>query len=176
MVKVWDWPVRVLHWILVLMTVSAWLSTFWFGGLHQPAGYVALAAVAVRALWGCIGGRYARFTQFLRPPAAIVAHTRLLLQRREPRYIGHNPLGGWMILALLASIAGLALTGWLYTTDRFWGNESIEEMHQLLAWALLGLVTLHVAGVALTSLRQRENLVSSMITGRKREPGSGDID
>ncbi|TMH74230.1 MAG: cytochrome B, partial [Betaproteobacteria bacterium] len=89
--------------------------------------------------------------------------------------LGHNPLGAWMIVALLAMIALVAGTGWLSTTDRFWGVEWLQETHHLLADALLVLATLHVAGVAYTSLRHRENLVRAMITGRKPPPRAGDV-
>ncbi len=80
-----------------------------------------------------------------------------------------------MIAALLACVAGLALTGWLYTTDAWWGDAIVERVHRALAWALLGLVVAHVAGVIFTSLRQRENLVRAMLDGRKRAASRGDI-
>src|SRR5207344_1558354 len=109
----------------------------------------------------------------VRALGATLGYLRQVLSGRAPRYIGHNPLGGWMIVALLACIAGLSLTGWLYTTDRFWGDETVETVHRLLAWGMLGLITLHVAGVVFTSLRHRENLVAAMFSGRKR-PAAGD--
>ena len=173
--KVWDAPVRVLHWTLVLCVAGAWFSTDNFSRWHQPLGYGGLAAVLLRLLWGGAGSRYARFTQFLRSPRAALAYGRLLLQGREPRYVGHNPLGGWMIVALMACVLGLALTGWLYTTDRFWGDETVEDIHVALAWTLLGLAALHIAGVIFTSLRHRENLVRAMFTGRKRAAGPDDV-
>ncbi len=175
MLRVWDPAVRLLHWTLALAVAVAWLSTLWFGGLHQGAGWVALAAVALRLAWGSFGGGHARFAGFLRGPRATWAYARQLLRHAEPRYIGHNPLGGWMILALLACVAGLALTGWLYTTDALWGDAMVEAVHVTLAWALLALVALHVAGVLFTSARQRENLVAAMFSGRKRDAGPGDV-
>lgn len=171
--KVWDLLVRLLHWSLVAAIVIAWLSTLHlgFGSTHEPAGYVALAVVATRVLWGLLGRRpgaqYARFSQFVRPPAAVRHYAHLLRAHREPRYIGHNPLGGWMVLALLACIASIGITGWLQTTDRYWGSEVLEFIHHKLAWALLGMIALHVLGVIVTSLRHRENLVAAMFTGRK---------
>jgi cytochrome b len=177
-VKVWDGAVRLLHWTLVLSVAVATLSLWWLVGLHQPAGYVALAAVGLRLLWGCCfapRAGYARFAQFLRSPRATLAYLRQLRQGREARYIGHNPLGGWMVLALMACVAGLALSGWLYTSDWLWGNERVEQVHLALAWLLGVLVSLHVAGVLFTSLRHRENLVRAMFSGSKRAPGEGDI-
>ncbi|HSW03500.1 cytochrome b/b6 domain-containing protein [Aquabacterium sp.] len=173
--RVWDRLVRVLHWVLVLAVAGGWLSTFWLGFTHQPVGYLALAAVLLRVVWGCTGSRYARFTQFLRSPRMTLAYLGLLLRHREPRYLGHNPLGGWMIVALMGCVIGLAVTGWLYTTDWFWGDELVDQLHQALAWTLLGLAALHVLGVVFTSWRHRENLVRAMVDGRKRGPDAHDI-
>ncbi len=185
--KVWGAAVRLLHWGLVASVAVSTLALWWLGGLHQPAGYVALAIALGRVLWGVLwdvrGGalvhhtsyaRFAQFAQFVRTPRATLAYLSLLLRRREPRYIGHNPLGGWMVLALLACVTGLGLTGWLYTTDLFWGDETVERVHRALAWSLLALVLLHLSGVAYTSLRHRENLVRAMLNGRKRAPAEHD--
>ena len=84
-------------------------------------------------------------------------------------------LGGWMVLALMLCVIGLGVSGWLYTTDAFWGDESVEQVHRALAWALLGLVAVHVAGVLFTGWRHRENLVASMLDGDKRAPEGDDI-
>ena len=178
--KVWSAAVRLLHWGLVASLAAATLGLWWLGGLHQPAGYVALAIVLSRLLWGVRGraragyDNYARFVQFVCPPQATLAYLRLLLLSREPRYVGHNPLGGWMVLALLACVTGLGLTGWLYTTDAYWGDATVERVHRALAWGLLALVVLHVCGVVYTSLRHRENLIRAMLTGRKRAPAPHD--
>ena len=174
-VKVWDRTVRVLHWSLVLAVAVAWLSTVRGFGAHQPAGYVALGAVLLRLLWGFVGNRHARFAQFVRPPGATLRYAAQHWRGRAPRHLGHNPLGGWMIVALLACVLGLGATGWLYTTDRFWGDAAVDSWHQALAWILLGLATLHVAGVVFSSSRQRENLVASMFSGSKRAPRGDDI-
>ena len=174
-VRVWDRTVRVLHWSLVVAVALAAVGTVALFGAHQPAGYAALAIVVLRVLWGGLGNRYARFGQFVRAPRATLRYARAVLRRREPRCLGHNPLGGWMVVALMGCIAGLALTGWLYTTDAFFGDETVERAHRALAWALLGLVVAHLAGVAFTSLRQRENLVAAMFDGRKRAPAGDDI-
>ena len=174
--KVWDALVRLLHWTLVASVALAWVSTLGvIGGWHQPVGYIALAAVLLRGVWGFVGSRYARWRQFVRGPRATAAYARQVIQGDEPRYIGHNPLGAWMVLLLVACVLGLALTGWLYTTDRFWGDETVEQIHETLAWAMLGLISLHVAGVVFTSLRHKENLVHAMLTGRKPPAGKGDV-
>ena len=179
-VRVWDGAVRLLHWLLVLSVALSALTTLgWGAELHQGAGWVALGVVGVRLLWPWLRrarAGHARFGAFLKAPRATWAYLRLVLARREPRHLGHNPLGGWMIVALMSTVVALAFTGWLYTSDAFWGDETVERVHVALAWLLLGLVLLHLAGVAFTSWRQCENLVAAMFTGAKRAPAPGDID
>jgi len=173
--RVWDRAVRALHWVLVGAVALSALGLVALFGVHQPAGYVALAAVVLRIVWGVRGSHYARFAQFVRGPRAAWRYARAVAAHSEPRHLGHNPLGAWMVLALMACVAGLALTGWLYTTDAYWGDETVEAVHLALAWGLLGLVVVHVAGVIFTSLRHRENLVASMVHGDKRAPEGDDI-
>ncbi|HEY1230766.1 MAG TPA: cytochrome b/b6 domain-containing protein [Ramlibacter sp.] len=175
-VPVWDRVVRSLHWLLAATVAGAWLTSLVLLRWHEPIGYAALGIAAARVVWGFLGGPHARFASFVRGPAATAAYIRRVLWRREPRYLGHNPLGGWMVLALLACVAALGTTGWLYTaTDVFWGEAWLESLHAILAWLLLALVAMHVAGVVFTSLRQRENLVRAMVDGAKPAPQPGDI-
>ena len=173
-VKVWDRPVRALHWTLVVTVTLGWLTTFWGFGAHQAVGWVALVAVVLRVVWGFVGSRFARFAQFVPAPRATLAHWRQVRLGSAPRYICHNPLGAWMIVVLLLWVSGLCLSGWLYTTDRFWGDERVEVLHRGMAWAVLGLVALHVAGVIFTSVRQRENLAGAILSGIKRAPRDND--
>ena len=175
-VPVWDGVVRWLHWLLVATVTGAWLTSIAQLRWHEPTGYAALAIVAARIAWGFAGGPHARFASFVRGPVATVAYARSVLWRCEPRYLGHNPLGAWMVLALLACVAALGLSGWLYTaTDLFWGEPWLESLHAILAWLLLALVAAHLAGVVFTSLRHRENLVRAMVDGTKAAPRPGDI-
>jgi len=111
----------------------------------------------------------------VRGPRRTLAYARRFLVAEEPRHLGHNPLGACMILTLLACVGGLALTGWLYTTDRFFGDETVDAIHQVLAWTLLALIGLHLAGVIFTSLRHRENLVRAMFDGKKPAPRDTDV-
>lgn len=173
---VWDPLVRILHWTLAAVIAAAWFTRTGFGRWHEWIGYVSLVLVGVRTVWGAAGPRYARFSQFVRAPASALRYAALVLRGRAPRYIGHNPLGGWMVLALMACIVAVGLTGWLYTTDAYWGEAWVEEVHDVSAKALLVLVALHVAGVIVTSILHRENLVAAMIHGRKRAPRDNDID
>lgn len=173
--KVWDRAVRAIHWSLAATCVGAWITTEAGLRWHEPLGYAALALVAVRAIWGFTGPRYARFTQFVRGPAATLAYAARVAAGTVPRYLGHNPLGGWMALALWSCIALLGLTGWLYSTDLFWGEAWLDRTHQWLGWSLLALVALHLAGVVHAARRHRDRLVAAMVTGNKRPPGPGDI-
>ena len=170
-IQVWDPLVRVGHWLLALSVLIAWLTRHSPGPWHEWIGYASLAIIAIRLVWGWRGPQHARFAEFIRGPHATLAYARALLGRREPRTLGHNPLGGWMIVALLVTVTLVGASGWLYTTDRFWGVEWVETLHRWLTNALLALVALHVAGVVYASLRHRENLVASMLHGRKsRQP------
>ena len=177
--KVWDRLVRVAHWSLAACVLAAWataeLKLKSAEALHEGLGYAALAVVALRVAWGWIGPRYARFGQFVAGPSRALAYAKAVLRGDEPRYLGHNPLGGWMIVALLAAAALASLTGWLSVTDRFWGVEWVQEAHEVLGDVVIVLAALHVAGVAYTSWRQRENLAAAMLSGVKRPPEPGDV-
>jgi cytochrome b len=170
-VRIWDPLVRVGHWMLAITVLAAWLTRHSPGPWHEWIGYASLAIVAVRLLWGWRGSAYARFSEFLRSPAHTLQYARAMLHGREPRTIGHNPLGGWMIVALLLMVTLVGASGWLYTTDRYWGVEWVETLHNTLSNGLFVLVGLHVAGVLYASFRHRENLIAAMLHGRKRIEG-----
>ncbi|MGX8010014.1 cytochrome b/b6 domain-containing protein [Mesorhizobium sp. ORM8.1] len=176
MVRVWDWVVRSFHWALALSFVTAWFTSHSSEDIHHWAGYAAAVLVAMRLLWGVVGTPYARFSQFVRDPVTVLRYLWAILSGREARYIGHNPAGGAMVIVLIAAMASTALTGWLMTTDAYFGVSWVEAVHSLAAHGLLLLVFLHIGGVALASWRHRENLVRAMITGRKRKAASADID
>jgi cytochrome b len=167
MIPVWDALVRVLHWSLVLTVAAAWLTRHSAGRWHEWRGYATLAIVSARTAWGFLGAGHARFADFLRSCPATVGYARDLLRRREARYLGHNPLGGWMVIALLAMVAAVGFSGWLYTTDRYWGVPWVEELHETLSDVLFAFVALHILGVLFTSAWHRENLVAAMLHGRK---------
>ncbi len=173
-VRVWDPVLRLCHWALALAVLAAWLTRHGAGLWHEWIGYAAGAVVATRILWGFAGPGPARFSAFLRSPRATLRYARLALRREEPRHLAHNPLGGWMAAALLATAALTVATGALYATDRYWGEQWLEELHGASADALLGLAAAHLLGVAYTSLRHRENLVAAMLHGRKRPERPGD--
>jgi cytochrome b len=174
-VPVWYVPVRALHWTLAAAVACAWFTGERYLTVHQVAGWAALAAVVLRLAWGFAGGRHARFRQFVRGPRHTARYALAVLAGRAPRHLGHNPLGGWMALALLGCVTALGITGWLWTTDRWWGDPGLEALHAGLAWTLAGLIAVHVAGAVLTGLRHRENLVAAMLDGKKRAAAPGDV-
>jgi cytochrome b len=166
--RVWDAFVRISHWSLVASFALAWISGDDWKTLHLWAGYAAAALIATRLVWGLVGTHYARFSQFVRSPLVVARYLRDVATGREARYLGHNPAGGVMIVALLTTLIGLSVSGWLLTTDAFWGSEVMENIHETLANLVLVLVGLHIAGVMWANFRHHENLVCSMFTGKKR--------
>lgn len=174
-IEVWSYYVRLFHWALVLSVTVAWLTSGEIMKVHKYAGYLAIALVASRFAAGLLGSGYTRFAQFVRSPRQTLDYLGDIAHKRERRYIGHNPAGAAMVLALLACICGIALTGWMQTTDAYWGVAWVQFVHELLGNAILVLIAIHIAGVALASIRHRENLIRAMVTGRKRAPAAGDI-
>ena len=174
-VRVWDIIVRSSHWLLVACVALAWFTSEGFGVWHEYIGYTALVVVIIRICWGFTGTRYARFSQFVRSIPDTIIYARSVIQGVQKRYIGHNPLAGWMAVALLTMTVLVCTTGWLYTTDRFWGVEWVEDLHESCAWIMLALVAVHIIGAVATSRHHRENLVTAMLHGRKRPPGNEDI-
>ncbi|MDH5302097.1 MAG: cytochrome b/b6 domain-containing protein [Gammaproteobacteria bacterium] len=181
-VKVWDFFVRFFHWALVLFFIVAFASGEEWATLHAYAGYAIGGLLALRLVWGLVGSRYARFSNFVQSRQTVKAYLNDVLHFRGKRYIGHNPLGGWMIVAMLLTLVLTTLTGLVaYGGTEHAGPlvfqaqalpavvlDAIEELHEGLANFTLLLVLIHVAGVAFESLVHGENLVSAMITGRKQ--------
>jgi cytochrome b len=170
MVRVWDPFVRIFHWSLVALFIIAFVTGDEIEQLHIAAGYAIAVLVALRIVWGFIGPRHARFSDFVRGPAATLDHLRQSVRGRAPRFLGHNPAGGLMTVALLGMLVAISVTGVMLTSDAFWGAQWVEDLHEGLVYLTLGLIALHVAGVVLASYEHGENLVKAMITGRKRAP------
>lgn len=168
-IVVWDPLVRIFHWSLVISCAVAWLTAENFETLHNVSGYLAAALLGFRLVWGVIGSHHARFRHFVRGPSAVIAYARDMLNRSEPRCIGHNPLGAAMIIALLLALGIITVTGWMYTLDTFWGVDWVEAVHEATAELMLFMVVLHIAGVMYASFHHRENLIRAMIKGTKRE-------
>jgi len=164
----WDAPVRLLHALMALNVAGAWLTAEAEGwrALHISFGLTLAGAATLRLLWGLVGTWPARFTSFVCGPAAVREHLRALLGGRAGPHAGHNPAGGWAVLALLGTSLLVAGSGWLtYSRGEAW-----EDVHEALANALLLLAGLHVAAVLLTSWLSRDRLVPAMLSGRKAVP------
>lgn len=169
-VPVWDIAVRLFHWLLAASFAGAFLtseSERW-RQVHVVFGYTAAGLIAFRVLWGFVGTRHARFSDFVRGPSAAWGYVQSLLSGRPQHYLGHNPAGALAIVGLLVLGALVALSG--YATYNDMGGEWLEEAHEVLANTMLALVVVHLAGVLVGSIAHGENLVRSMITGRKRRP------
>jgi cytochrome b len=186
---VWDLPLRLFHWLLVLALAGAWLTHelgVKYMDWHMRFGYGVIGLVLFRIVWGFAGPRHARFGDFLRGPGAVAAYARDWLAGRARVSAGHNPLGGWSVLALLTVAGVQAVTG-LFNSDDIltsgpWHDAVSEDTADTLSWlhavnfnVLLGLAGLHVAVILAYWLRLRIDLVTAMITGRKRgaDPAAG---
>lgn len=158
---------RIFHWSLA--TAFA-VSYFWDDDMstHENAGYVVLVLVALRLPWGLWGPPLERFRDFVHGPSVVFRYLRGLVTGAPNAHIGHNPAGGWMIVALLLTLLVLTISGVVMTTDAYWGNALVEDIHYLSADIAVGLILFHVLGGIASSLLYRENLILAMITGRKR--------
>lgn len=179
--RVWDLPVRVFHWALVLLVVSQ-IVTVSIGGnameYHVLGGYAILTLVVFRITWGLLGTRTARFAHFVRGPRAVLTYARSLMSSQPERVAGHNPLGGWSVLAMLASLLVQAVSGLfaddeIMTTGPLWKYVSEDTarlfnvIHETNAVVLLSLICVHLAAILFYLLRKKENLITPMFTGNK---------
>ena len=181
-IKVWDPLVRIFHWSLASAFFIAYLTEDDWMDVHAYAGYTIAGLVAFRLVWGLIGTRHARFGDFVRSPRDVLAYLKDMALFHPKRYLGHNPAGGAMVVALLVSLVITVLTGIsVYGAEESAGplagvlanapefvGEVTEELHEFFANFTLFLVVLHVVGVVLAGLQHGENLVRSMINGKKR--------
>ena len=166
-ILVWDWPVRLGHWLMVGGFTLAWLTgdSESFRLVHVIAGATVVGVATFRLPWGFIGSRYARFGDFVRGPAAVKNYLVSLLRLLPAHHVGHNPAGGWAIVLLLGLGIVTGLAGWAIYADL--GGHWLEELHEGLATAMLLVVFIHLAGVFSGSLLHGENLVRAMLTGLK---------
>ncbi|TFW28157.1 cytochrome B [Massilia arenosa] len=174
-ILVWDAPVRIVHWLLVLCFAGAWLTaeSETLRLVHVTLGYTMAGLVVFRLLWGLAGTRHARFASFVRGPGAALRYLRSLVSRHPDHHTGHNPAGALAILALLGGMLVLVASGWANYNDI--GGEWTEELHEAIASGLLALVIVHVLAVLASSWLHRENLVGAMLHGRKPVPAADGI-
>ena len=180
--KLWDAPVRIVHWLLVVLIAFSWWASEDHLTWHRWSGYTILGLVVFRILWGFAGGGAARFASFVKGPRATLEYARSLPERAPSSVPGHNPLGGWSVLALLAVLAVQVTTG-LFAVDidafeagplsdrvSFETGRAIAEIHELSFRVLQVLVVVHVAAVLFYLFYKRTNLIAPMITGRRTFP------
>lgn len=182
-VKVWDPLVRIFHWLLVGAFFTAYLSAEESEQLHILSGYLIISIVVGRLLWGFIGSPHARFKDFVVSPKTAINYFLAMVQRKHPRYLGHNPAGAIMILMLLGSVVATVFTGMVtlgieehtgplanWVQNMGWHDDDVaEELHEFFANFTVFLVIFHVSGVLLESLLHKDNLIKAMLTGKKHE-------
>ena len=172
-VSVWDWPLRLWHWTLATFVVVAWFTPNAYDSLHRVAGYTVIGLLIFRVGWGFLGSRHSRFRRLVARLRAFPPYLWGLRKGRTGRYLGLNPAGAAMLVALLLALTVSAVTGAMQVTVTFFGVWWVEDSHTYSSDAVMILVILHVIGTLLMSILQRENLPLAMITGRKgRQRGS----
>jgi cytochrome b len=164
---VWDLFVRVFHWTLVSTVLLNYFVLEEGETLHEWAGYLAAALVVARIVWGFIGSRHARFSDFFPTPGRLWHHLQAMRSGRPEHHWGHNPLGALMMFLLMGLVLALGVTGWMQGTDAYFGEEWLQELHELLAHALLLSAGLHAASAIVMGRIERTRLVKAMVTGVK---------
>ena len=181
MVRAWDLPTRMFHWLLVVLMVAAPLTRK-FGGIelywHKVNGYAILSLVVYRLLWGVVGGSTARFSSFVRWPWQAVRYGLALCRQRPDKYLGHNPLGGWMVLVLLAALLFQTTTGLFANDDAlaegplaglvgYDMSTRLTNLHRLGFDIILVLSALHIGASLYYRFRLNDDLITPMLTGLK---------
>jgi cytochrome b len=167
-IPIWDLPTRVFHWSLAASFIVAYLSgeSERWALVHVTCGYTLLGLIVFRLIWGLAGTRHARFAEFVAGPRSVARHVADMIKGHPTRYVGHNPVGALSILALLLLGLVSALSGWMAYDDV--GGEWLEELHGSASSVMLAMVFAHIAGVLMSSRQHRENLIRSMLDGRKK--------
>ena len=166
-VLVWDAPVRLFHWLTVASFAGAYLtaeSERW-RLLHVTLGYTLAGLVVFRVIWGFVGTRNARFSSFVRGPRAVLRYLKAMTTSQPEHHTGHNPAGALAIMAMLTLAVAVTASGWAVYSDI--GGDVLEGLHEFAANAMLAVVGMHIAGVLFASWQGHENLIASMVTGRK---------
>lgn len=189
-VFVWDVPVRLFHWTLVLLMLALVITGKFLDGAidqHAVLGQAAIVLVIFRMLWGIVGSSYARFSQFVRGPSDVLTYARSLFTSKHEFSVGHNPLGGWMVLVLLVVVLSQAILGLFSNDDILFDgplsylisketSDYITSLHSDLFNILLVLVGLHISAVIWHKLFKGEDLLSAMLSGYKKLPPGTDAE
>ncbi len=174
-IRVWDAPTRVFHWLFVFCFAGAYLtseSERW-SLVHITLGYSLGGLIAFRLVWGFVGTRYARFTNFVQGPAAVVRYAKSMASGKPQHFVGHNPVGAVAIVLLILSGIAIVATG--YAAFNEIGGEWVAELHEVSSHIMLILVGIHIVGVIVASRLHRENLARAMVTGNKQGSASEGI-
>lgn len=166
-VYVWDRFIRVFHWSLVSIVLLDYFMIDDGETLHQWLGYAACTLVLARIVWGFVGSKYARFSDFFPTPNRILKHLRHIVYGEQDKHVGHNPLGAMMMFALITLVLALGVTGFMQSLDAYWGVEWLMDLHNTIANILIALAVVHVVAAIAMSFIERTNLIKAMITGVK---------
>ncbi|MEJ2154128.1 MAG: cytochrome b/b6 domain-containing protein [Desulfobacteraceae bacterium] len=184
-ILIWDLPTRIFHWMLVV-AVAASFATGKLGGTwmayHKLSGYIIFSLLLFRLIWGIFGGHHAQFINFVRGPGAVLGYARSMLRRDMPGHLGHNPLGGWSVLAMLITLMIQVVTGLFANDDIFtegplydWVSKAtsdwLTKIHKLNQEVILALVAIHVMAILFYLVIKGDNLIQPMITGYKHWRG-----
>lgn len=186
-IKVWDLAVRATHLLFAVLVLGAFLTADEDANtpLHMRLGLGLLGLALFRVVWGFVGTRHARFSDFVRSPAAVRKALSELVRGRPERSLGHNPVGAVMVLMLLAALLTVTLTGVVVALGPEWSGplalakgsaHAVKEVHEVAAWTLVVLIGLHVAGVVTSSILEKQNLLLGMVTGFKDAPATTQVE
>lgn len=183
--KVWDLPVRIFHWSLVILFIAAYVTNSLgpeYFTYHLWTGYAVIVLVSFRILWGLVGTYHARFINFVRNPVATTKYAFSFIKKSDKHYAGHNPLGAVMVVALLLGVLVQALTG-LFTNDEIFNvgplyayvtdelSLKLTSLHRQIFYWILGAIVLHILAVVFHVWFKRDNIVKAMFTGKKNAEG-----
>lgn len=166
-IYVWDRFIRVFHWSLVSCVLLDYFVIDDGETVHQWLGYAACILVLARIVWGFVGSKYARFSDFFPTPTRILKHLRHMIYGEQDMHVGHNPLGAMMMFALMALVLTLGVTGFMQGLDAYWGEEWLMDLHDTLADILIALAAIHALAAIAMSHIEHTNLIKAMITGVK---------
>ncbi len=185
-ISVWDIPVRLFHWSLATSILFLFVTAQIGGNAmewHKKIGFFVIGLIAFRVVWGFVGSYHARFKNFVRAPATVIAYAKKLFKKDGSHYLGHNPMGGLSVLALLAVVGFQTLTG-LFSNDDIMlegpyaslvskaFSDQMTKLHHLNSDLILVLIGLHLSAIAFYAVFKKEQLVEAMLTGKKERDAS----
>ena len=186
--KVWDLPTRLFHWSLLTMIVACWWTSTANSDMdtHMRCGYAVLALLLFRLVWGVLGSTTARFSSFVTTPRAVLHYFASLRNKEDTPHIGHNPAGGWMVLALLLMLLLITGSGLFANDDMMTegplvhyigkhASDAATSLHVQGFYLLLAMVALHVGAILFYLVLKKENLIRPMLTGNRHLPPAAEI-